>query len=134
MVNTTRLLLANETLHNPMGAIEHTRERENSVFHALGHHRRRYLLRCLQEFDTPLALADAADEVAVREKECSITEISADEVKQIHLSLYHARVPELEAAGLVQYHQDRDRLYDVNGDEPLNGCGYYLEIGQEHEQ
>lgn len=117
-----------------MGATDQTRATVNTLFQALGHHRRRYLLHCLREFDNPLALADAADEVAIREKERPITEISAEEVKQVYCSLYHAHVPKLEEARLVQYHQERDEVYRVEGDDPLEGWEAYLDINQELEQ
>lgn len=70
--------------------------------------RRRCALHCLHQFEGPLALADLAEEVAVREHDASITEISAEEVKRIYMSLYHDHIPELEDASVVHYDQDRD--------------------------
>lgn len=55
-----------------------------------------------------MALADVADELAVRENEPETTDISAEEVTRIHTSLYHAHVPKLADAKIVEYGQDRD--------------------------
>lgn len=80
----------------------------DAIFDVLSNRRRRHVLRCLDEYDDPMALADLADEVAVREHGTALTEISAEEVKRIYVSLYHSHVPRLEDAGVVEYNQDRD--------------------------
>lgn len=100
-----------------MEATDHHRGKVNTILGALAHQRRRYALQCLGEYENPMALADLADEVAVRENEVSLPEISAEQVKRIYLSLYHAHIPKLEEAALVQYRQDRDqvRLVDNAG-------------------
>ena len=80
----------------------------DTLFEIFADRRRRYVLDCLQEHETPLALADVADEVAARETGSPITETSAEEVKRIYVSLYHNHVPKLENAGFVHYCQERD--------------------------
>ncbi|WP_207591731.1 DUF7344 domain-containing protein [Halomontanus rarus] len=82
----------------------------DAIFEMFAHHRRRYALRGLRMHDNPMALADLADEVAIRENEAPITEISPEAVKRIYLSLYHTHIPKLEDAGFVQYDQDRDSV------------------------
>lgn len=82
----------------------------NTTFGIFAHHRRRYALRGLRMYEDPMTLADLADEVAIRENEAPITEISAETVKRVYLSLYHTHVPKLEEAGLVQYDQDTDMV------------------------
>lgn len=72
------------------------------------HRRRSLLLECLLEFNEPVSLPDLADEVAVREYENELTEIPAEEVKDIYLSLYHSHIPKLAEAGLVEYDQESD--------------------------
>ncbi|WP_425607567.1 DUF7344 domain-containing protein [Natrinema zhouii] len=57
-----------------------------------------------------MALADLADEIAAREKETSITDIPAEEVKRIYMPLYHTHIPKLEEADLVHYKQERDTV------------------------
>lgn len=78
------------------------------LFDALSNRRRRSALRCLVTYDTPMTLADLADEVTVREQEKPLTQIPADDVMQVYLSLYHAHVPKLADADLVEYSQEQD--------------------------
>ncbi len=71
-----------------------------------------------------MALADLADEVAVRENDSRITDIPADEVKRTYLSLYHSHIPKLADARVVQYDQERDTV-------SLSECADELEQYQE---
>lgn len=80
----------------------------DALFDALADRRRRYVLHCLRESRTPMALADLADEVATREQEAPISEVPAEEVKRVYVSLYHAHVPKLADASIVEYSQQRD--------------------------
>lgn len=82
----------------------------DDVFELLASERRRHALRCLHEFDDPLALADLADEVAARENDAPITELSGETVKRVYTSLYHTHVPKLAAANLVRYDQELDAV------------------------
>lgn len=82
----------------------------DSLLDALTDQRRRFALRCLSEYDTPMTLADLADEVAVREQERPLSEIPADDVMQVYLSLYHAHVPKLVDAGVAEYSQEQDMV------------------------
>ncbi len=80
----------------------------DDLFEILASPRRRYILRCLRTHDPPLALADVADEVAVYEHDTDITDIAAEDIKRIYLSLYHTHIPKLAERGLVTYSQERD--------------------------
>lgn len=84
----------------------HHSERDH-VFAALAHHRRRATLECLQHHQE-MALADLADELAVREHGMTIDGIPPDTVRECYLSLYHCHIPKLADAHLVQYDQDTD--------------------------
>lgn len=90
--------------------LKQAHERINTVFSVFAHHRRRYTLRELWRHEQPMALADLADELAVRENETAITEIPAEEVKRIYMSLYHTHIPKLAEADLVDYDQERDTV------------------------
>lgn len=83
-------------------------QRLDTIFHVLSHHRRRHTLRVLFAYEPPITLADLADEVAVRENGTRLDEISAEDVQEIYLSLYHSHIPKLAEAGLVQYEQEQD--------------------------
>lgn len=80
----------------------------DATFDVLSNRRRREALRCLAAHDEPMALADLADEVAVAERGGPITDIPAEAVKRVYVSLYHTHVPNLENAGFVRYDQERD--------------------------
>lgn len=80
------------------------------VFEVLANERRRHLLDYLLATDGSVTLADAADEVAVREFDSSLADVPAEDVKRIYMSLYHTHVPKLAAFGAVVYDQDGDRV------------------------
>lgn len=69
---------------------------------------RQHVFDCLRTHDTPISLADLADEIAVQENGLPITEISGEEIKRIYLSLYHSHLPELTDANVLTYSQERD--------------------------
>ncbi|SFR94146.1 hypothetical protein SAMN05216559_1457 [Halomicrobium zhouii] len=89
----------------------------DATFDVLSNRRRREAFRCLAAHDEPMALADLADEVAVAERGAPITDISAEVVKHVYVTLYHSHVPSLENAGFVRYDQERD-LVTLTQDRP----------------
>lgn len=80
------------------------------LFEILANKRRRYVFHSLKENETPIALADLADEVAIRETETSSSEIPAEEVKRIHTSLWHSHIPKLADVDIIEYNQDRETV------------------------
>lgn len=78
-----------------------------TVFDLLAHRRRREVVACLYEHGS-LALADLAEEIARLENDVPITEISAEEVKRVYMSLWHSHIPKLVDFGVVEYSQERD--------------------------
>lgn len=85
-----------------------------TLFDLFSEERRRHVVDCLAEHRTTMALADLADEVATREHDAPLTEIPAEDVKQIYMSLYHNHVPKLANAGVVAYHQEPDMVLPVD--------------------
>ena len=81
-----------------------------TLFDVLANQRRRYALRSLKAYETPITLADLADDVAIREHERPITEIPAEEVKRVYTSLYHAHIPKLADEGILEYSQEQDMV------------------------
>lgn len=55
-----------------------------------------------------LSLADMADELAVWENDRPLTEIPAEDVRDIYLELYHTHLPRLVQANIVVYDQEQD--------------------------
>lgn len=89
-----------------------------ALFDILSDSRRRFVFACLQEYVTPMALGDVADELATWEYDTEITEIPAEEVKSIYVSLYHVHIPRMADIGLVEYSQERDTvILAESGDE-----------------
>lgn len=80
-------------------------------FDLLANQRCQIALSCLADHSQPIALADLAEDVAVRENEASITEISKEEIQRIRTSLYHNHVPRLADAGAVEYDPDRNSVW-----------------------
>lgn len=80
------------------------------LFDVLSSRRRRCTLSCLRDHENPLPLADVAEEVAIQETGRAITDIPAEDVKEVYISLYHAHVPKMEDAGIVRYSQERDSV------------------------
>jgi len=74
-------------------------------------------LSVLEEHDQPLRLADVADEVAVREADRSLDEITATDVLWVYDDLYFEHVPRLERAELVTYDQETDTVRLLDGEE-----------------
>ncbi|SDR15897.1 DUF7344 domain-containing protein [Natronobacterium texcoconense] len=82
----------------------------NATFDVLAHHRRRYVLQCLHEFENPIPISELADEVAVREYETSLAEISAERLDRVGISLHHVHVPKLVEEGYVRYDREQSQV------------------------
>lgn len=80
----------------------------DALFEVLSDTRRRFVIACLAEYDTPLALPDVADELAVWEHDARLPEISPEDVATIHADLYHVHVPKMVDAGVLEYNQERE--------------------------
>lgn len=99
------------TTHGEVTAVRsrtRPRMRTGAASELLTSDRRRLALDRLFEHGAPMALADVADEVAVRECGCHLVDIPAERVLRVYNSLYHTHVPDLVGAGLVEYDQERD--------------------------
>ena len=100
--------------HSPeAGVVERGDSDGRSVgvgFDLLADQRCRIALSCLADHSQAIALADLAEDVAVRENEEAITEISKEEIQRIRTSLYHNHVPRLVDAGVVEFDPDRNSV------------------------
>lgn len=89
------------------------------LFDVLSHERRRFALYCLERYQTPISLADLADEVARLEYDAeTLLQVSGEDVKEIYLDLYHSHIPRMEEANLLEYSQENDTVclkYDLSG-------------------
>lgn len=82
----------------------------DSALEILSNERRRYVLQCLLPVDNPMALADLADEVAASENGTETTDVSKEDAKDVYVSLYHADIPKLADADIVEYDQDQNTV------------------------
>jgi DNA-binding transcriptional ArsR family regulator len=91
----------------------------DTLLDLLANVRRRHAVATLVRHDS-LSLADLADEVAIAERDELLSNIDADDVLKVYLSLYHTHIPKLAATGLVEYDQRDDYV-------ALAGTGRALE-------
>lgn len=82
----------------------------DDLFDVVSNVRRRFVVACLDEYATPMALRDVADELATWEHDAPIAEVPEENVRSIYVSLYHVHVPKLAAAGIVEYSEERDAV------------------------
>lgn len=83
--------------------MELDRQSTDVILDLLGSQRRRDVLACLTDADDPIALADLAADVGVRESERALSEIPDGEIQTISTSLYHTHLPKLADAGVIEY-------------------------------
>jgi len=91
--------------------LDHRDERTETIdetLEALADHRSRLLFDVLTNHERELTLPDAAEEVAQREDDRPITELSAERIANVYISLYHDHLPKLVEVGLLEYDQERD--------------------------
>lgn len=79
---------------------------ESDVFVLLSKRRRRLTLQVLQESGVPITIAELAKQVAERER----GSCTADDLRAIHIALYHNHLPRLEDADVVVYDQERGEV------------------------
>lgn len=80
----------------------------DDIFELLAHHRRRYVIECLDRYGSPMSLPDLADECVVMEHEQTLDDIPAEAVKRMYMSLYHCHVPKMVEINAIEYDQARD--------------------------
>lgn len=83
----------------------------NGEYQILRNRRRRYTLYCLKTSETPMAVADLADEIVRWETDASPPAVQ-DVREQVYISLYHCHLPKLAEADLVSFDSDR-KLVDL---------------------
>lgn len=99
----TSLVTSNDPLSESVVVVTDADGDPDAIFGALANSRRRCLLAILHETDSAVPLEEAALDVAAWERDCDPDELSAEAVDSVLASLYHAHVPTLDDAGLVEF-------------------------------
>lgn len=89
---------------SPIGG-EPTTEEEvhvSQLLKSLSNQRRRYALYCLYRYETPMALADLADEIVRMETDAPPSAVPETR-EQVYTHLYHCHLPKLAEVGMVSF-------------------------------
>lgn len=107
----------------------------DEVFTAIGHPRRRYLLYTLVDEGKEEALPELAAKVAAWELDKTIADVTDDEQREVHISLYHTHIPKLAALGVIEYRESENIIVRAVNTEQvqavLNNAGAELDSRQE---
>lgn len=91
----------------------------SAVYRLLSHSKRRALLDALNQYDEPLALADAAEEVVRRNTETPSDDVDLERVEKCRIALHHHHVPMMADEGFVTIN-DGVVMLTNKGDQLLN--------------
>jgi len=107
----------------------------DEVFSALSHPRRRYLLYTLVNGNCEETLTELATKIAAWEQDKTTGDVTQEERRRVHASLYHSHVPKLADLGIIEYHEGEDIIVRTRDTEQvqavLNGAGAELDSRQE---
>ncbi|WP_121742437.1 DUF7344 domain-containing protein [Natronorubrum halophilum] len=98
---------------NTLDTCETSAKTVDEAFGLLADQRRRLFLKVMRTYGESITLPDAAEEVAVRETGRNVSNISAECVHEVYISLYHDHLPRLVDVGLLEYDQERDLVFPV---------------------
>jgi hypothetical protein len=81
-----------------------------AVLRVLDHPRRRYLVTTLVNGRSEAPLSELATEIAAREHDKPVTDVTPREESAVHTSLHHSHVPRLVDADIVTYDPDDESV------------------------
>lgn len=81
----------------------------DDVHDLISSRRRRYVLYCLYLYETPTTVPEVADRITAWDSGRT-GEIPPEKRSDVYLSLHHAHLPKLDAAGVVAYHRETERV------------------------
>lgn len=76
----------------------------------LSNPRRRFVIAWLDEHSEPMAIADAADDLANWECDTPGNRLPEEQVKSCYLALHHVHVPKMVDKGVIEHNQDRNTI------------------------
>lgn len=87
---------------------------QDVAFDLLSNARRRFVLRRLQETSGEVELGDLAAELAAKENEVPVEELSSQQRKRTYVSLYQTHIPKMVDAGVITYDVDDGTVAPTN--------------------
>ena len=107
----------------------------DEVFTALDHSRRRYLLYTLVNERSEQTLSELATNIVAWERDKPIDEVTDEERRRVHVSLYHSHIPKLADLSILEYRESEDVIVRARNTEQvkgvLDGAGAELDSRQE---
>ncbi|SMO53772.1 DUF7344 domain-containing protein [Halorubrum cibi] len=82
----------------------------DQLFEILKNERRRRVLRYLIEVDGEVTLSEIAEEIAARETEKDVKQITSQERKRVYVGLYQCHLPKMDDYGAISYNKPRGRI------------------------
>lgn len=93
------------------------------VFELLSNQRRRYVVRALQELESPIEVGDLAEYIAAKENDTTVEALSSEERRRVYTSLQQTHLDRLERAGIIE--RDRNQ---IEATERIEELEFYLEV------
>lgn len=107
----------------------------DEVFTALDHSRRRYLLYTLVNERSEETLSELATNIVAWEQDKPTEEVTNEERRRVHVSLYHSHIPKLADLNVLEYREGEDIIVRARNTEQvkgvLDGAGAELDSRQE---
>ncbi|WP_248516635.1 DUF7344 domain-containing protein [Salinarchaeum laminariae] len=75
----------------------------DTIFDLLSNPRRRFVLHYLKRVEEPVQLTELAAQIAAKENDVPVDELTSQQRKRAYVSLYQTHVPKLEEVGVVTY-------------------------------
>lgn len=98
----------------------------DAVHQLLSSRRRRDVLQYLKNVEAVTTIGDLVVRIAAWEHDVPVEEVTAEQRKRVHISLYQSHLPKLAAEGVIDYDRDRGRIGLAEGGDELV---VYLEDG-----
>lgn len=93
---------------------------QDTMFEALAHERRRYLLYTLMD-EEAWSLLDLARKLAAWEEDVTEADVDETVVERTYVSLYHAHVPKLADLDIIEFDRESETLTrGENAEQILN--------------
>lgn len=93
----------------------------DEAFDVLAHRRRRHAVSALADETEPVPLTRLASDVATREYNRPMSDISARKRRDVYTTLYHTHVPKLAAADVVTFDRECDLVGRTDAVARLEG-------------